>query len=120
MVHEPVLECSFFIPIRRDSNLSDGKPHKQACWRWMDRQLYVLFEGATIAPDLYEGFYRDADMGKRVGDKSRRFITAIPESRVDELRSLLSVAGRVFQQKCIYLSVAGHVEFVEASEHDSS
>ena len=45
-------------------------------------------------------------------DESARFIVALPESQVDELRQLLVEACNRFYQKCIYLSVAGQVEFV--------
>jgi hypothetical protein len=55
-----LVECGFFIPLRRDKNLSD----------------------------------------------------------VRKLRSLLRKACGVFQQKCIYLSVAGYVEFVEGRRRE--
>ena len=29
MAAKTLLECSFYIPTRRDKNLSDGKPHKR-------------------------------------------------------------------------------------------
>jgi hypothetical protein len=44
--------------------------------------------------------------------ESRRFIVAIPQSRLDELRLLLVEACTWFFQKCIYLNVAGEVEFI--------
>jgi hypothetical protein len=40
-------------------------------------------------------------------------IVAVPRARVEELRELLRQACGKFQQKGIYLSVAGRVEFVE-------
>jgi hypothetical protein len=119
MVQERVLECSFFIPIRRDENLSDGQPHARSSWRWLYDQLYLRFEGGTSAPGYYQGFYRDADTGQRVDDKSRKFVVAVPEDNIDELRLMLSEACTVFHQKCIYLSVAGRVEFIEAPDNDS-
>jgi hypothetical protein len=112
MSQERIVECSFFIPIRRDANLSDGQPHEQDVWAKLDFELYARFEGGTLAPDFYRGFYRDPDTGQRVDDESARFIVAIPESRLDELRQLLAEACDWFFQKCIYLSVAGQVEFV--------
>jgi hypothetical protein len=45
-------------------------------------------------------------------DSSRKFIVALPRRRLRELRALLVEACGVFQQKCIYLSVGGTVEFV--------
>ena len=78
----------------------------------LDGELFRRFAGGTQAPDLYRGFYRDPDTGQRVDDESARFIVALPESQVDELRQLLVEACNWFYQKCIYLSVAGQVEFV--------
>jgi hypothetical protein len=107
-----LLECSFLIPIRWDRNLSDGKPHLTETWSWLELELLV-FGGATRAPDLYEGWYLDPDTGEPVRDRSRRYIVAVPRARVAELRQLLRQACGKFAQKCIYLSVAGLVEFVE-------
>jgi len=114
MVQEALVECSFLIPIRRDRNLSDGELHATDAWAWLDDELYVRFGGRTIAPGLYEGFYPDPDTKQRVDDQSRKFIVAVAHAGVDELRGLLRLACGVFQQKCIYLAVAGQVEFVEA------
>jgi hypothetical protein len=46
-------------------------------------------------------------------------LLALARSRLAELRQLLAQACGRFQQKCIYLSVAGRVEFVEG-EGDAS
>ena len=70
MSSEDYRECTFFIPIRRDGNLSDGEPHETDAWEWLDEELFIRFDGGT-------------------------------------------------QQKCIYLSIAGHVEFVEQREPDT-
>lgn len=112
-----IVECSFLIPIRRDSNLSDGQEHPAEAWRWLLDELFLQFGGATVAPGLYEGLYTDPDTGERVGDQCRKYVIAIPEARLDLLRALLSDACVCFAQKCIYLSVAGKVEFVEGTGH---
>jgi hypothetical protein len=39
---------------------------------------------------------------------------AVADEKLDQLRSLLRAACLFFGQKCIYLSVAGHVEFIES------
>jgi hypothetical protein len=108
----PLLECSFLIPVRRDRNLSDGKPHHAQTWFWLDQEL-LAFGGATRAPNLYPGWYLDRDTGEQVHDRSRKYFVAVARARVNELRGLLRRACGRFQQKCIYLSVAGRVEFVE-------
>jgi hypothetical protein len=115
VVRKPLVECSFLIPIRRDPDLSDGKPHRRPAWKWLDDRLYD-FGGATRAGDLYQGWYRDADTGEAVQDLSKKYFVALPRKDVSRLRSLLSEACLVFQQKCIYLSVAGRVEFIQESE----
>jgi hypothetical protein len=120
MVHEPVLECSFLIPIRRDAELADGEAHKQECWDWLETELYARFSGFTVAPGTYTGAYKDPDTGQQVSDKSIKHVVAVAESRMDELRRLLSESCDRFQQKCIYLSVAGKVEFIEAPTDDST
>jgi hypothetical protein len=113
------LECTFFVPLRRDANLSDGQLHSSHAWDWLDGELYRRFAGATTSPELYQGCYRDPDTGERVDDESYRFIVAVAESRVEVFHELLAVACQHFRQKCIYLSVAGRVEFVEAQDHES-
>ena len=120
MIQKPFLECSFFVPIRRDANLSDGELHSTDVWEWLDDELFNRFAGRTIAPGLYDGFYRDPDTQERVADESRKFIVAVADDRLDELRELLAAACVKFQQKCIYLSAAGAVEFIEAANHETS
>lgn len=118
MAQEALVECSFFIPIRRDANLSDGDFHSRRAFAWLDDELFERFQGGTIAPGLYEGFYKDPDTGERIADKSYRYLVAMPSSNIDELRVLLAQACTVFQQKCIYLSVSGKVEFVRGAKNE--
>ena len=118
MVRDPVLECSFLIPVRRDPHLSDGRLHDRVVWRWLRRELFVRFGGATLAPGRYSGFYTDPDTGEQVSDESRRYFVALPKERVRELRIFLKAVCVEFYQKCIYLNVAGRVELVEAGTDD--
>ena len=113
MAEERIVECAFLIPIRRDANLSDGLPHSTRMWEQLDEAIFDRFSGLTFDPDVYRGAYRDPDTGLRVDDECRRFIVAIPEGRLGELRQLLAEACGWFFQKCIYLSIAGQVEFVK-------
>jgi len=114
MTSAGLVECSFLIPLRRDANLSDGAVHSPEIWEWLNNELYDRFGGRTVAPGEYHGSYRDPDTGEQVADASYRFIVAVPKNEVDSLRSVLAGACVIFAQKCIYLSVAGKVEFVEA------
>jgi hypothetical protein len=116
MVHDPPLECSFLIPIRRDASLSDGKEHERSLWPWLDAELYRQFGGGYQAEGFYQGFYKDPDTGERVSDRCLKYFVAMPESQVDQLRQLLQGVCDLFQQKCVYLNVAGHVEFVRPSD----
>jgi hypothetical protein len=109
-----IIECSFLLPITRDLILSDGGRHSSALWEWLDFELFDRFAGGTVAPGFYKGFYRDPETGERVEDACKQFTVAIEEERLDDLRGLLRAACLLFGQKCIYLSIAGHVEFIEA------
>jgi hypothetical protein len=114
---QSLVECGFYIPIHRDKNLSDGQPHLTEAWEWLDDRLYD-FGGATRSAALHIGFYKDADTKERVHDQSCRYEVALLRRQVSKLRALLREACRVFQQKCIYLSVAGYVEFVEGARRE--
>jgi hypothetical protein len=112
MARGKLLECAFLIPIRRDATISDGLPHKRSAWYWLDRQL-LPFRGGTRALSLYLGWYVDPNLGKIVRDRSRRYEVALSRKETARLRRVLREACGVFEQKCIYLSVAGVVEFVK-------
>lgn len=107
-----LVECSFLIPLHRDANLSDGGKHRSAAWRWLDDQLFEAFGGGTTAPGKYQGSYTDPDTGERVRDQSNKFLVAIDLAEADRLRAILAAACEEFRQKCIYLCIAGIVEFV--------
>ena len=111
-----ILECSFYIPIRRDANLSDGELHESDVWEWLELEMFTRFRGGTSAPGFYRGFYEDPDTGEKVDDESRKFIVTFPEPEVDTLRTFLAEACVLFQQKCIYLSISGKVEFIRAKK----
>ncbi|MBM4074060.1 MAG: hypothetical protein FJ267_00250 [Planctomycetes bacterium] len=114
MAEDGLVECSFLIPIVRDANLADGELHSTESWEWLTDELWDRFGGATIAPGFYEGFYRDPDTGERISDKSRKYIVAVNEDRIPQLKQFLSEVCGVFCQKCIYLNISGRVEFIES------
>jgi len=107
-----LVECAFLIPLRRDKHLSDGLPHQRKAWQWLRQRLFD-FRGATRALELYEGWYLDPDTRQSMTDRSRRYVVALTRPELRKLRALLRQACGVFAQKCIYLSIAGIVEFVE-------
>jgi hypothetical protein len=109
-----------FHSLKRDALLSDGAAHTREAWEWLDDELFDRFEGATKAPGEYQGFYRDPDTQQRVYDASLRFIVAVSDDDLDQLRQLLVAACVLFAQKCIYLSIAGKVEFVEVRNDSAS
>lgn len=118
MARKRLLECSFLIPIRRDRNLSDGRLHPQKAWNWLEQQL-MAFGGVTLATEPYAGWYEDPDTQEQVKDLSRKYFVAMPKKELGQLHSLLQEACLVFHQKCIYLSIAGYVEFVERPGHET-
>lgn len=112
MAGDELLECSFFVPLRRDAEISDGAPHHGKAWRWLDQRLFDLFDGRTIAPGVYQGVRKSPITGRPIHDQTRRYIVAARRERVHRVRALLRQACGRFHQQCIYLSVAGIVEFV--------
>ena len=64
------------------------------------------------------GAWTPTRAGAAVEDESRKYTVAIPEDRLDELRGLLRQAGNSFDQKVIYLDVAGYAEFLEIRSDD--
>ncbi|HEV3256895.1 MAG TPA: hypothetical protein VG013_08460 [Gemmataceae bacterium] len=117
MARKTLLECSFLIPLRGDRNLSDGRPHRAAAWAWLESHL-VQFGGGARAKEMIAGWYEDPDTQERVWDDSWRYFVAVPPGQVRRLRAVLVEACAVFEQKCICLSVAGHVEFVGRRRHE--
>jgi hypothetical protein len=113
MVQSPLLECSFLIPTNRDVKLSDGRAHERWLWTWLDAELYRRFGGGTQSEGFYQGFYIDPDTNEKVTDRCLKFFVALTEDQVEELRLLLRGVCFLFEQKCIYLNVAGRVDFVK-------
>ena len=66
--------------------------------------------GAGRGDALVPGEYEESPGSPPVSDTSRRYILAIPESKVNDLRLLLKLAAHTFDQQAMYLSVAGTVE----------
>ncbi len=108
MTNDYLVECGFLIPIRRDSRLSDGKPHEAIAWDWLYDELFDAFGVVrfTSVPEIAD--WRDPH-GVAVHDQSRPYTVAVEEERVDELRNLLRQACIVFHQECTSTSelVAG-------------
>ena len=113
MDRDPIVECSFLVPLVRNST---KKPHQPLVWNALEDALYAKFGGSTVE-QLYQalrpvdGQYQGV-AGERIRDQSRRYLAAIPASRVDELRDLLARVANSFDQECVYLSIRGVVEFV--------
>jgi hypothetical protein len=116
MANLVILECQFLIPLRRDRDISDGELHDRTVWRWLEDELFDHFDGYGKARESHDGAWRSRLTGKRTRDVSRRFFVALPKKRLNELRAILRQACIRFAQQCIYLSIAGIVEFVEAEK----
>lgn len=111
MVSEKLLECAFLIPLVRDS---DRVRHSPLAWRELEDDLRD-FLNAFSGPERWR-LLRDretiAGEWEGVRDESRKYVVAVSESRLDELRRLLVEQCVRFDQRAIYLSVAGVVEFI--------
>ena len=69
----------------------------------------VLYYRST---DAVPGTWAPLQGAAPVKDRSRRYTVAIPTDRVDELRDLLRRAGNSFDQRVMYLEVAGYAELL--------
>lgn len=121
-IEERRVQCEFFIPIVRNT---DGKPHQPVAWNLLVNEIRRLFPAGHSGPELFyrgdslvPGEYEDNPQSPPIQDLSRRYILAIPEQKVNDLRLLLKMAAHTFDQLAIYLSVAGVVEFVAATDED--
>ena len=110
--------CVFLVPVVRDS---DRKPHPPILWRLLQDALVKMFEGLggpeTVlyyrTPDPVPGSWSPGQGEEPVEDLSRKYTVALPAERVDELRALLRRAGNSFDQRVMYLEVAGYAELLE-------
>ena len=108
-----LVECQFLIPLRRDSEISDGKLVDTRDWQWLQGELFEEFGGWGAMSDSFEGAWRSNASGRESRDFSKRYFVALSKNQVQALREILKLACVRFGQQCNYLSVAGMVEFVE-------
>lgn len=115
--------CVFLIPVVRDS---DRKPHPPVLWRLLQDVLIKKF-GAATGPEtvLYyrgsepaPGAWSPGEGEEPIEDMSRKYSVAILEHQVDELRDLLRRAGNSFDQRVMYLEVAGYAELLNVRPED--
>ena len=64
--------------------------------------------------NLTPGEYEEGPTSGVTRDESRKYWVALPAHKVEDLREMLRRAAITFDQRAIYLSIAGRVEFVEA------
>ncbi len=116
MARRRMPECVFLIPLLRDS---DRQPHPPILWELLRNALRRKFEGFHFDIATVRGEWSPPDnLENVVEDESRKFTVAVPEEKIDELRMLLRRAGNSFDQRAIYLAVAGYAEFLEARPED--
>ena len=115
--------CVFLVPVVRDSN---RKPHPPVLWRLLQDALVRTF-GAVTGPEtvLYyrnpvavPGAWSPGAGQEAVEDLSRKYTVAVPADSVDELRALLRRVGNSFDQRVMYLEVAGYAELLEVRPED--
>ena len=119
---ERQVQCEFFVPIVRNS---DKVPHQPSAWMALGNEIRRAFPAGHSGPEtfyrgdsLIPGEYEDVPKEPPIADESRRYLLAIPESKVDDLRRILRKAANTFDQKAMYLSVKGIVEFIAATTDD--
>jgi hypothetical protein len=119
---ERPVQCEFFVPIVRNS---DKEAQQPLAWKLLGNEIRRVFPAGRSGPEtfyrgdaLVPGEYEDTPGKPPIEDESRRYLLAIPEDKVDDLRQVLRKTANTFDQKAIYLSVRGYVEFVTATESD--
>lgn len=119
---ESRVQCEFYIPIVRNS---DKKPHQPVAWNLLVNEVRRVFPAGHTGPEIFyrgdalvPGEYEETPQSPPVDDMNRRYILAIPEAKITDLRLLLKMAAHTFDQKSIYLSVGGKVEFITPTEDD--
>lgn len=113
-----LVDCYFLVPVRRNS---DQKLHSRLLWRDLRQALRCSFRGSSgprrifafREVELMPGEWVEGQTGKVIEDESRKYHVAVPEDQVEQLRALLRKVANTFDQECIFLSVAGIVEYVE-------
>jgi hypothetical protein len=117
---ERLVQCEFFVPIVRNT---DKKPHQPLAWIALGQEIRRAFPAGHSGPEMFyrgdamvPGEYQDDLYSPPIQDISRRYLLAIPEAKVEDLRLLLRKAANTFDQKAMYLMVKGIVEFVTATE----
>src|SRR5215813_5358828 len=101
------VQCEFFIPIVRNS---DKKPHQPIAWSLLVTEIRRAFPAGHSGPEIFyrgdtlvPGEYEEHPGTPPIQDTSRRYLLALPEKRVDDLRQLLRKAAQTFDQLAIYL-----------------
>src|SRR5438552_5495683 len=99
---ERFVQCEFFVPIVRNS---DKKPHQPSAWTTLGNEIRRVFPAGHSGPEtfyrgdaLVPGEYEDSPPDSPIKDESRRYLLAIPETKVDDLRELLRKAANTFDQ----------------------
>src|SRR5437879_1660291 len=111
--------------LHSDSAKFRQETHQPVEWNLLVNEIRRLFPAGHSGPEtfyrgdaLVPGEYEESPATPPVQDISRRYLLAIPEAKVSDLRLMLRMAAHTFDQKAIYLSVAGTVEFVVPTDDD--
>ena len=115
--------CGFLVPVLRDSN---RQPHRPVLWDLLQDALVERFEGFGGPETVL--YYRTAEpvtgvwspeKGRNlVEDLSRKYTVALASEHLGELRALLRRVGNSFDQRVMYLEVAGYAELLEVRPRD--
>lgn len=113
----------FLVPLVRDS---DRQPHAPILWRLLQDALLGLFGGLTGPEAVLYYRHRESTRGvwsaeegeAPVEDLSRKYVVAVPPERIDELRAFIRRVGNSFDQRVMYLEVAGYAELLEVRPED--
>lgn len=102
------LECSFLVPITEQFH--------QARIPIVRKMLLETFGGFSQDSQAVHGVWKNP-AGLVISDVSYRFVCAVSEDRVEELRDIVRKLCAAFSQECMYFNVAGCVEFVDRGDY---
>jgi hypothetical protein len=107
---EPLQKFVVLVPLR----FNDGTEVPSDVIVDFQEKLFLLGGGFTIAGTV-EGAYLMAD-GKKQIDHSISYWIGVPDSEIEQLRTIVSDLGNTLGQECMYLEHTGSkIEFVPPS-----
>lgn len=105
--------CQVVIPLVSGRTRAPWHPNKVPDW---EAATAYLFGGISPIALAVVGRWRDPSKPPRKGivpDPQNRYEVAVGRSRIAELKEYMRFTCVHFEQECLYLALAGAVEFID-------